>query len=1633
MNRSLLLIPALLLSSISSVFSQAPIAKISATPVAGCAPLGVSFNDASTGGAATNWNWNFGGIPPDVSPATSNTRSAAVIYTKPGTYTVTLTVSNASGSSVATPVTITVFPAPVADFAVSKATGCYPTSIGFTDKSNAGGVPGASLVSWLWDFADGSLDSIQNPTHLYKTGGTFTVTLYVKNNYGCKGNSSIISVPAIVLANGVTPNYSTTLENSCQIPLNATFTNQTTGPANLSYIWDFGDGTPQSATPSPVHPYTAAGNYTVKLVATSDQGCQDTVSTVVNIASSSNSSSFNAPAKVCVNSPVPFTNTSSPYPNSSSWDYGDGSPIDNVRDGSHTYSTVGTFPVTLSNGFSSCNGSVTQNIEVVAKPVTDFTGTNIAGCKPPMTVSFTDQSTGGSSWLWDFGDGTQSTLQNPTHIYNSYGSFNVTLTTSSAASCSNSVTKKAFVNITKPIVSIPSLPGYGCAPFTFNPSVSVTAADGIASYAWDFGNGVTFNGSSPPPQIYGVRTYNVSLTITTNGGCSASTTGIVKVGSVQPIPDFTGAPTTVCVGDNVQFTDKSTGGANQWLWNFGDGSSSTAQNPSMAYSKPGTYDVKLTAYNDGCLQSITKPAYVVVNNPLADFSYSFTCGSKNNYTFNDASTGPASWDWDFGDGSPHSNAQNPTHIYAAATPTVFNVTLKVTNGGCSNSITKQITVNQSSTVSVSANPICNSTPVQISVKIPGYVTSFTYDFGDGQQTGPMTGPVNHTYPVPGDYNIVVTTTDNTGCLEKTTPLVMHISGPTVNFTSSAQKACATTSGPTFPVQFTNQSTPSPGSSIAGWLWDFGDGQTSTVQNPSHIYANEGIYTVKLKATDALGCTDSLVMPGYIIFSKPVAKYKTVDVNFCPSSNIKFTNISSGAFSPVYTWDFGDGTPTFTGANPPSHNYPTTGQYNVTLSMVDIYGCPSTYTNATPINIDQPVASFTVDRTTASCPPLQANFVFTGHYAKSFLWTFDDGSAIAKTQDASHLYVYPGDYYPNLTITSPGGCTSQATPVNIHIDGPVGLLTYSPLSACNDVFVNFQVNTANVVKFTWFYADGSAPVDGTIPTSSHEYNIPGQYTPIVTLEDSTGCRVAYSGSQIISVDGITKTYFTSDKILLCDNGTINFKDSSILGPGTQISNYLWDFGDGSTPVSGMNPTISHNYPNVNNYTVTLTITTVNGCAGQYSMPVRVVASPRISIGGMTPQCEPATLFYTGIEVTPDPNGPLTWAWDFGNGQTSNVQNPPSVYYPKAGSYDVKLVATNTTGCSTTYPATSQPLLIYKIPDVNAGKDMTVCLNGPDFQLNATGDIGNSYTWENPVNGTLSCLTCADPMANSPVSTYFVVNGLSPFGCQASDTINVTVNMPVTVTVSGPDSVCLGQSTQLIASGAAIYSWTPSEGLSDPAIANPVAIPTANQIGITNFQVTGWDNIKCFSDTKSIQITTFKYPTLDLGPDVILPVGSTYQINGIGSSDIVSMNWTPVTALSCTDCLNPMANPIKTTDYTLNVVNDGGCAASDSIKITVICTNGNFFIPNTFSPNGDGSNDRFIVRGKGLNIIPSITIFNRWGQVVFEKRNFAPNDEASGWDGNFNGKPAPSDVYIYTIQILCDNATLIPYHGNVTLIR
>jgi gliding motility-associated-like protein len=863
---------------------------------------------------------------------------------------------------------------------------------------------------------------------------------------------------------------------------------------------------------------------------------------------------------------------------------------------------------------------------------------------------------------------------------------------------------------------------------------------------------------------------------------------------------------------------------------------------------------------------------------------------------------------------------------------------------------------------------------------------------------------------------------------------LNVSGPKANFAPPPAVTCGALT-----YSFQDLSTTNPaGSSIVTWAWDFGDGTTSNVQNPpAHIYSTAGIYTPTLTVTDNNGCSSTIDSPVVITVSIPQASFAVSEDSSCPNAPnpIRFTNNSSGGFNPTFTWTFGDGNTSTAFA--PIYGYTGVGKFNATLTMTDTYGCNST----SPIQIivvDTPHAAFTMSGNYSACPPYNVNFTFTGQYALKYNWDFTDGSG-SVLKSPSNLFANPGDYYPNLTIISHGGCVSQSDSQHVKIDGPVGTFNYSPLAGCDSLDVAFSVTTTNVVSFSWNFGDGTAIITDTVSTITHHYNKPGQYPPTVTLVDLSGCKVVKLGPNLINVDQISQALFAIDKSVVCDSGIVNFTNTSVTDPYTQITNYKWDFGDGSPIQSGMFPTIAHDYNTLGNFTATMSMTSFGGCTGTYSLPVSAAGSPKVAVNGLVSQCEPAILNFSGVETTPDPNGPLTWSWDFGNTQTSSLQVPLPVSYPKAGQYKVQLIATNTKGCSdTTDKGILYNLFIYPIPTVNAGADTTIC-DTSTLQLLATGSASTTYNWLAPTPpASLTCLNCNNPVASSPASTFFVLNGTSPQGCAAKDTIYITVNTPVTINATGTDSVCLGQSAVLNATGAALYTWTPAQGLNNPNIANPIATPDASQIGnspsaIITYSVTGFDNKKCYSDTKSIDITAFNYPVIGMTPNATINVGGSYQINSTATTNIVSLAWVPSNTLSCSNCLTPLATPTKTTKYVLTATNDGGCATSDSIRIQVICDGTNFFVPNTFSPNGDGVNDRFVVNGVGINVIPSITIYNRWGQIVFQKSNFAPNVPSEGWDGTFNGQPAPPDVYIYTIQILCNNATLIPYHGNVTLIR
>ncbi|MEO6452781.1 MAG: PKD domain-containing protein [Ginsengibacter sp.] len=1577
-----------------------PVADFSATPVVGCAPLLVQFTDLSTGNP-TSLKWDLGNGTPSSSSTPSTT------YFTPGQYKVTLIAKNASGSdTIVKDKFITVQVNPTVNFTATPTSGCLPLAVQFTDQSTAGA---GTLTTWKWDYGDGSTSTDQSPQHMYTSSGIFDVTLQVKNSFGCTGTTS--KTRLINTSNSVTADFSNNVQATCKPPVTLNFQNLSTGPASRKYQWDFGDGGTSNQT-TPSHMYTTVGSFTVRLIASSGGGeCSDTMQKVIIIGTVT--PDFSSPLTVCSGVLFSLNNTSVPVPSGVSWNFGDGTKSDSINP-VKAYSTAGNYTIKMVADFGACRDSVSKPITVLSKQNVAFTADDTTACKAPFNVTFNSNVPGATSYSWNFGDGSASPDPNPVHTYNALGNYDVTLITTNSSGCRDTLKKTAYIKIQAVTVALPYLPLKNCVPFTYTFTSAISTSEPVVSYNWNFGDGTTTDTAANPIHTFTTPgSYTITLTITTINGCTATVTktnGVI-VGN-KPIVNFSASPLIACVNIPISFTDNSTGNVDEWLWDFGDKGTSANKNPIHSYLDTGYFKVKLIGRSSGCPDSISFSNYIYIKPPLSKFVVKSNCILPNQKSFIDSSRGADSWEWNFGDGSPVSTLRNPVHIYPDTG--TYIATLKVTNfsTGCDHTSTFNVQViMEKAMFTASATNLCKDVTIYFkSQNKSSKLSNFNWNFGDGFPAQNVRDSVFHRYAILGSFDVRLIITDIFGCKDTLVkPKYINVNGPVAKF-SSLTGACINTA-----VNFIDSSISNGGFPIVQWIWNYGDNTTDVLTAPPfmHTYAQSGIFSIKLKVKDSNGCTDSLDKKNYLVISKPVAGFTAKDTATCPATPVQFTNTSQGP-NLTYLWSFGDGDTSST-INP-LHQYLSTGIFTVGLKITDQYGCTDSIQKVNHIAVTLPKADFTLTDSVSACPPFLVSFVNTSVNYTSIEWDFGDGNPPTTQVSPTHFYYIPGTYIVKLKVTGPGGCFDEKF-VTIVVKGPKGVLSYTNIIGCNSLTTDFKASATDNILFTWDFNDGST-IQTTDSSISHTYTDIGFYIPKLILEDVNGCQVPILGIDTIKVISVQSNFNTLSTII-CDAGDVFFKDSTI--SNDTVSNWLWDFGDGGTSIQ-MDPV--HNYTTPGLYNVSQITTTANGCkdTAVKNGYIRIVARPDINIQTSAGRCELDTLIFKGIFLQPD-TSIVTWQWDFGNGQTSAIQNPPSQTFSPSGNYVINAIATNSSGCRDT---ATQAITINPLPNVNAGNDIFLCL-GSSAQLQASGAI--SYQWIPPVN-FLSCTNCSNPITNTPDDITYIVRGSNNFGCIAFDSVNVRVKKPFTITITPPeDSVCIGQSVQLNASISDNYLWTPANSLSSAVIRNPVASPDTTVI----YKVLAYDSANCFKDSAFVKISVFKYPLVNAGPDKTIKAGSSALLSPLYSNDITDWLWTPATGLTCNICPEPVAKPNVTTTYIIRVTNNGGCLATDDVTIFTTCTSGNIFVPNTFSPNGDGANDIFYPRGTGLNRIRGMKIFNRWGEVVFEKSNFYPNDPASGWNGLVGGRSVPPDVYTFVIDIICDNNDVIVQQGSITLIK
>ena len=1423
-------------------FSQAPTANFTAAQTAGCAPIVINFQDLSAGNP-TAWQWNFG------NGSTSTQQNPSTTYFTPGTYTVTLTATNTSGSNTLSRTAfITIYDKPAVNFRANDSTGCAPFAVQFSDLSTA--AAGTTNTTWQWDFGNGTNASTQNPQTVFSTTGNYNISLRVTSDKGCV--ATLTKPSYIQITGGLQIDFTNTPLDRCKGPFPVSFTNNSTGPGTLTYLWNFGDGN-TSTQQNPSHSYSNTGNYTVSLAVTSSNGCTDTLRrpnwiSILNIVTS-----FTAPDSVCASSPATFSNASTPAPQNSFWTFGDATNA-SVISPQKAFSTPGDYIVQLVNTYSYCRDTFSKPIKVLPRPVAAFTANATISCQPPLTVNFTNQSTGAISYRWSFGDGNTSTQQNPSHTYTAFGNYTVSLIVTNASGCSDTLTEVSFVRIQRPVIQFPSLPQRGCVPYTTNFSANITTLDNVTSYLWNFGDGNTSTQATPSHTYPNQGNYTVSLTITTSTGCTEtfSLPNAIVVGRV-PVIDFTASSNPVCAFAPVNFTSTVSEG-DTWLWNFGSGGPSNHPNPVHQYTDTGGYTVSLTVTNNGCPVTLTKPLFITVKPPISNFDFQNDCVERKRFQFTDRSISATSWNWDFGDGNT-SNQQNPTHTYAAFG--AYTVTLTAMNDNCSHSRSYPVTVfDETPSFTANIREACKAAVINFTVNSAnlGNIIAYDWTFGGGLTSTVQNPQIRFT--ASGTYSPQLITTDRYGCRDTSSQVgYIRINGPTAMFTVPNNQGCKG-----FTATFANQSYSDGTHPIATYQWAFGDGTSFTSTSPTpptHVYANTGFYTPQLIVTDTLGCKDSLAYGNMIVATSPKANFVAVDTSTCLGSSVQFSNLSTPQ-NYTSSWNFGDGT-TSTLQNP-THAYTDTGYYTVQLVITEPFGCPDSVTYNQYIRIEETIASFAVSDSLGGCTPFEVQFTNTSNFYTSSAWQLGNGSS--SVQNPSQVYNTAGSYPIQLVVTGKGGCTDTANTSIQIFDASATTFSYTPFNGCKPLPLTATVNSPANLNYTWDFGDGTI-ITTTNATTVYDYNVFGSYVPKLLLSDSGNCLIPLIGADTVRIVGATAK-FGWDKQVFCDTGTIVFTDSTTFND--PITSYTWSFGDGGSS-SQFAPSHAYTAPGI--YTVYLAIETQQNCRDTFRVDqlVRVVESPSVDIAGDTIICQNNFVNYTGLFNRPD-TSQVRWVWQFPNSTSSSLQTPAQQQFTTPGTFTVQAIATNSSGCVDT---ATRGLLV------------------------------------NP---------------------------------------------------------------------------------------NPViAIP-------------------------SPQITP-------LGTPIVLPATYTNAIS--------SYTWTPARGLSCTDCPQPIASPKYNTVYTVTAIDDNGCRETKQVQVIVLCQNSNVFVPNTFSPNGDGSNDVFYVRGKGLDRVKSLRVYNRWGELVFERVNFAVNDPTVGWDGTFKGKKLTPDVYVYQVDVFCDNSESIRFEGNISLIQ
>lgn len=1635
------------------VFAQ-PKADFTVDKTGGCTPLSVAFTNTSTGTSANviyEWSFDNGNV--------SSLKNASAIFIEERTYKVTLTVKDGNLSSTKT-LDITVYKKPTLDFEISINKGCFPLPVELKATANANG---GTITNYFWDFGDGNTSETSsssiNHTYTYATDPNINLTVTTSN--GCQ--QTLTKEKLVKVLPKLEVDFAADKDVLCKITDAATFINKSVGPGTLSYAWEFGDGT-TSTEKNPAHKFAKIGTYNIKLTTTSSEGCV----TVMEKPSFINAANFKSDftqenPTLCQNIGFQLFNASSPTPDETIWEF----------NGNRNYGTYNTYlgadksgmqPLTLINRFGTCYDTIVRNLDI--KPTPDIKGIIselIDSCGPPARIKLKDTTAGVVSWKWftnyPYDYSSTTTTTNEIQYTAPYTSFIYPyVEVVNSFGCMASASSQG-INIVEPYISISdsysdsTYRKSNCGPITT--TFSATASSEIISYLWDFGDGTTSTENNPVKTFDKEGVYYIKLTYKLKNGCTGTTnTNYPIIVEFKRKIDFTSNSTNICGNTPVNFYFvppagnkysfygwyyAKDGGEYQPIYHF-------YENLVYKFEEEGIYSIKLVALNGTCADTTEKINYLKVAPPFPKIqSFTPTCeGDRGLTTLTQTSKQANSWTWNFGDGSPSRTltTEQDTVKHQYKKTGVYLAKLTTTNGACtvSDSMWVYVLMKQNPILKSTQTEVCQSGILPISISNLEINPWNSYDFnlgysiypilygdntpyhgyhGYNNENGVLTGFMKDLDPDKKDIKIVLTS-GNFGCTDTTNLIPIKITGPTAKFSSSSEKVCEQDNLVKIIDESIARDYP-----IVKWDYLFADGSKVVKTNGQPFtkqFNFSASYWGTLEVTDKIGCTSMII--NYDIIARKSSVEASIIASatvVSPGTTVTFYNYSTSAEpqNTEYKWIKSDGT-VINANSDLNETYTTPGFYTVKVVVRNpSQGCSDTasvrievkYINAAfdmnPVNIN-----------VGKCLPVVVKFNNKSSNITKINWDFGDGNTAENVFNPSHVYTKAGKYIVTAKAYSDNN-TLYTTIDSVFIDTPTPTIATNIYEACTAQDITLSGNRSEGINFTWDLGDG------TITNSSdsffvHKFKNAGVYTPTLIQTDKTGCAVAVNLNKAIIIDSLSialrnlPSKVCSPKDVLFDP----FIYSVAADRANKILEYKWNFGTGvQTDTSNLrSPSFTFDTPGT--YTVSLQVKSPMGCAKSTSASIRVFEGLGGKITGPTEICEGSDASFTASTLIP---GNPTYKWILPDGTNSSAVTTPVKKYTTAGTYPILLLVDNN-GCVDSIPTN---LKVNPNPEIGLTQKNAVLCEGSELSVTASG--GSVYQWS--PSTFIDNTNAATVKINTRNNATYRVNVTTEYGCSKMDSIFIRVAKPFNLSTQNVFTVCEGKAVNLLVSGASTYKWiNNTSGLSNNSISNPVATPSQNTI----YTVVGTDADKCFTDTANVSVNILPLPTVNAGPDVEVLVGAPYQLQSTYSNDVVQWKWNPARNLSCSDCPDPKITPTVPGDVTLTVTSANGCQSTDTIAIKLLCSESRIYIPNAFTPDNNGKNDRFLIKGYGIKTVKYLRIYNRWGNLVFERTNFLLDDVNAAWDGKLNGKPVDTGTYVYITEMSCNEQSFIK-RGTVNVIQ